>query len=63
MIDFFVSFIIFGFIISYFTGNITEEGFSLEGLPALIVFALVIGYFIIANKYLGGTLGKRIFRL
>jgi len=60
-IDFWGCFFIFGFIIAYFSGNLTNEGFHLEGMPALLEFALIISYFIIMKKYFGGTFGKKIF--
>ena len=40
----------------------TEEGFQLNGLPALILFALIIAYFIVFNRFLGGTIWKRILK-
>lgn len=60
LLDLFGSFFIFGMIIGYLTGGATKEGFSLTGGPALLLFALVIAYFVIMNKYCGGTVGKRI---
>ena len=60
VIDVLLSFALFGWVIALVTGSTTEAGFSLEGLPALILFALVIAYFIIMNKFLGGTLGRRL---
>ena len=62
-IDIFISFVPLGFIIAYFTGDVTSAGFSLEGLPALLLFVLVITYFFVGNKYFGGTIGKRVMRL
>lgn len=61
LIDFFGSFFIFGMIIGYLTGETTKGGFNLTGGPALLLFALMIAYFVIMNKYCGGTVGKRIF--
>lgn len=63
LLDFFGSFWIFGLIIGWLTGNLTEGGFKLEGAPALLLFALMIAYFVLMNKYCGGTLGKRIFKI
>jgi len=60
ILDTITSFSIFGYLIAKFTGNTTDDGFQLNGLPALILFALVIGYFV-AGKYLGGTIWQRIF--
>jgi len=58
--DLLFSFIAFGFLIGALTGGLSESGFSLEGLPALILFSLVIAYFILANKFLGTSVGKLI---
>jgi len=53
--DFLTIFVGGGWIIATMTGNTTEGGFSLNGAPALVLFALVIAYFVIGRKYLGGT--------
>lgn len=60
-IDFWGCFLIFGFAVAYFSGNLTNEGFSLEGAPALFSFFLIISYFVIMGRYFGGTFGKKIF--
>lgn len=43
-------------------GGLTEEGFNLTGVPALILIgiliAVMLGYFIIAEGFFGTTLGK-----
>ena len=59
ILDFAMTFGGFGYLIGRFTGNNTESGFQLNGMPALVLFALVIGYFV-AGHYLGGTLWQRI---
>ncbi|MBS0629002.1 MAG: RDD family protein [Verrucomicrobia bacterium] len=61
ILDLLGSFVLFGWIIAKFTGETTEEGFYLTGGSAFLLFALVIAYFVIFNKFLGGTIGKRIF--
>lgn len=61
ILDLLGSFILFGWIIAKFTGETTQEGFNLTGGSAFLLFALVIAYFVIFNKFLGGTIGKRIF--
>jgi len=61
ILDLVGSFILFGWIIAKFTGETTEGGFALTGGSAFLLFALVIAYFVIFNKFLGGTIGKRIF--
>jgi uncharacterized RDD family membrane protein YckC len=60
LIDFFGCFFIFGYVIAYFSGGLTSEGFNLNGVPALVLFALIIAYFIIMKNYFGGTFGKKI---
>ncbi len=59
-IDLLGTFIIFGYVIALITGNTTDEGFQLNGLPAFVLFASIIGYFIAMNKFAGGTLGKKL---
>lgn len=60
IVDFVGSFVVFGYAIALLTGNTTEDGFALSGGPAFLLFALVIAYFVVLNKYCGGTLGKRL---
>ncbi len=60
ILDFLLVFIIGGYIIAKLTGNATEEGFNLQGGPALALFALIVVYFIAGNKYFGGTLFKHV---
>lgn len=61
LIDFWGSFLVFGFMVAYFFGGLTEEGFKLDGLPAFFLFFLIIVYFIVMKKYFGGTFGKKLF--
>ena len=61
ILDFITIFFGGGLIIAYLTGGLTEGGFSLEGGPALILFAVVIAYFVVFQRYLGGTIWRRIF--
>lgn len=63
LVDFFGTFFGFGIVVAYFSGDLTSNGFELEGLPALILFGLILAYFVIMNKFLGGTLGKKLFRI
>lgn len=48
--------------IAYLTGDLTEEGFSLKGGPAFMLFAIIILYFIVFARYLGGTVWQRLLR-
>lgn len=60
ILDFLLVFLAGGYVIAMMTGNTTEGGFQLNGVPALILFALVIAYFVVMKR-LGGTLFKRLF--
>ncbi|MFZ2160119.1 MAG: hypothetical protein WAV72_28920 [Bradyrhizobium sp.] len=60
LLDFVMIFFGGGYAIGYLTGNVTSEGFKLEGLPALILLTLLIVYFVAGSKYLGGTIWQRI---
>ena len=60
ILDFVTVFFGGGYAIGYLTGSVTSEGFKLEGMPALILFALLIIYFVAGSKYLGGTIWQRI---
>jgi hypothetical protein len=62
ILDFIFIFAISGYVIAHFTGNATEEGFDLKGGPAFIVFAIIILYFILFRRYLGGTIFQRLLR-
>lgn len=62
ILDFLTVFFVGGYAIGKLTGNLTDDGFKLEGAPALVLFALIIAYFVIGSKYLGGTLWQRILR-
>lgn len=62
ILDFFTAFWVFGLGVAYIFGGMTDKGFNLNGGPALLCFALIIAYFIIGNKYFGGTLWKHILR-
>ena len=39
ILDFFTIFFVGGYIVGYATGNLTADGFDLQGGPALIFFA------------------------
>jgi Kef-type K+ transport system membrane component KefB len=60
--DLITSFVVFGYIIAFITGDITDEGFVLQGRPALIVIVLVITYFSLMPIFAGGRIWQHIFR-
>ena len=60
ILDFFTVFFVLGYTIAKLTGNVTNDGFKLEGMPAFVMFALIIIYFVAGTKYLGGTIWQRI---
>ena len=60
LLDFVTMFAVGGYVIGKLSGQATEDGFSLSGLPALLSIALIIAYFIIGNRYFRGTLWKHI---
>lgn len=62
ILDFFTAFWIFGYLVALFLGGVTESGFRLQGMPAVIMMAMIVVYFIVFNRYLGGTVWKRILK-
>jgi protein-S-isoprenylcysteine O-methyltransferase Ste14 len=61
-LDFLTVFFVAGYIIGSLTGNTTSEGFKLEGWPALVLFAVIVLYFYLGWKKLGGTIWQRILK-
>ena len=62
ILDFIFIFAIGGYVVASMTGNTTQEGFELKGGPAFIVFAIIILYFILFTRFLGGTIFQRLLR-
>lgn len=62
ILDFLTAFFVLGFAVATVFGGRTEGGFQLSGAPALLLFALIIAYFVVFNRFLGGTIWKRILR-
>ena len=60
ILDLLMAFFVLGFLISRVFGGATETGFALEGWTALLLFALIVAYFVVFNRFLGGTIWKRI---
>ncbi|MGV8938109.1 MAG: hypothetical protein ACOH2J_13370 [Allorhizobium sp.] len=61
--DLIMAFFVLGYGVATVFGGRTEDGFNLTGGPAILLFALVIAYFVIFNRFFGGTIWKRIFRV
>jgi len=60
ILDFFFIMFLAGYLIGYLTGNLNDGGFNLTGGPALLLIAVVVLYFVIFRRYLGGTLFQRL---
>lgn len=63
ILDFIFVFGFAGYVIARYTGNVTEQGFDLKGGPALLLFAIVILYFVVFTRFLGGTIFQRLLRV
>ncbi|TWF54177.1 RDD family protein [Neorhizobium alkalisoli] len=62
ILDFFTIFVAAGFLVASIFGGMTEEGFQLNGAPAFLCFALMIAYFVVFNRFFGGTIWKYILK-
>jgi len=62
VLDFLTVFFVGGYVVGYLTSDLTSDGFKLDGMPALILFAVIVVYFVAGSKYLGGTIWQRILR-
>jgi hypothetical protein len=60
-LDFLTVFFVGGYAIGSLTGETTSDGFHLTGLPAFALFVVIILYFYLGWKVLGGTIWQRIF--
>ena len=60
LLDLITSFLVLGFLIAMIFGGTTDSGFSLQGGTALLLFICIVAYFVVFNRYLGGTIWKRI---
>ena len=62
ILDFITAFAVLGYIIGALTGGLTENGFQLNGVPALALFVAIFLYFWAGRKYAGGTIWQYILR-
>lgn len=62
LLDLITAFLVFGYLIALAFGGTTAGGFSLQGWTALLLFAVVIAYFVLLGRFLGGTVWQRILR-
>lgn len=60
LLDLITSFMVLGYVIALIFGGATEKGFSLQGGSALLLFVAIIAYFVVFNRFFGGTIWKRI---
>jgi len=60
-LDFLTVFFVGGYVIGSLTGETTNDGFHLTGMAALVLIAVVVLYFYLGWKVLGGTLWQRVF--
>jgi hypothetical protein len=60
LLDFLTVFFVGGYAIGSLTGETTKDGFNLTGLPALVLFALIVAYFYFGWKVWAGTIWQRI---
>jgi hypothetical protein len=60
VLDFLTVFFVGGYVIGTLTGDTTDGGFNLTGMPALVLFAVIALYFYLGWKKLGGTIWQRV---
>jgi hypothetical protein len=61
ILDFIMVFAVGGYLIGAATGSLAPGGFNLDGLPALVLFAIIAAYFYVGRRVAGGTLWDRFF--
>lgn len=60
VLDFITIFFAGGFVIARLWGQSTDGGFKLSGVPALVLFLVIIAYFMLMPKIAGSTLWQWI---
>ena len=61
ILDWVTVFSVGGYLIGATTGGLEPGGFDLQGWPALLLLVVVIAYFYIGRRVVGGTLWDRFF--
>jgi hypothetical protein len=61
-LDFLTVFLVGGSLIGKSTGQATSDGFNLTGWPAMALFVVIILYFYLGWKHLGGTIWQLILK-
>lgn len=51
---------VLGFLVAMGTGSTTGTGFALQGLPAMLWFAVGLAYYVVLEAEYGQTVGKRL---
>jgi hypothetical protein len=63
LLDFICAVLVFGFGLAFILGKAAVQGatvrFHFQGWPALLFMLLVIAYFVVFNRFLGGTIWRR----
>ncbi|WP_182084194.1 hypothetical protein [Aureimonas sp. ME7] len=62
ILDFLTAFFVFGYCVALVFGGVTSGGFQLNGAPAFLAFALIVAYFVVGRRWLGGTLWQRLLK-
>ena len=62
ILDFFTAFFVIGFVVAALSGGLTDGGFKLSGLPALIMLALIVLYFWGFPKVFGARIWQGILK-
>jgi hypothetical protein len=61
ILDWVTVFSVGGYLIGAASGGLEPGGFDLQGWPALLLLAVVIAYFYVGRRVVGGTLWDRFF--
>ena len=61
ILDFITVFWVAGYLIGSMSGETTKDGFNLTGTAALMLLAVIVLYFYLGWKVVGGTIWQRVF--